>query len=171
MPSFVYNPGPDDPEVIRTHNRTFKAGESFDVDEKDPLFAKYQGHPQFQGEEAGNKVAETNRQQAELNASVRRELTEKRRETTDARTKAREALAKAEADERNIGLSERALGTLSPAEQRAMDQVSGGPQTDEDGNEIGTGDGISGGGVVGNTGTGSQLEPDNRAKAEGRAQR
>jgi hypothetical protein len=176
MPSFKYTPTGDEPEIIRTHNRTFKAGDVFEVDDKDPLLTKFRGHPQFsvEGEDAEGP-AEVNKQQAELNASARDDLASKRREIGDARRKAQQDLAKAEAEERNVGLSERALGDLSPAEIRAMDQVRGtsGAGVNEEGEPV-VQDGISGGGVVGRQGgqgTAGGLEPDNQAKAEGRPQR
>jgi hypothetical protein len=177
MPTFRYNPSPEEPEVIRTQNRTFQAGESFDLNDDDPLVRKFRGHPQFEERDA-ETTESVDRQQAELNAKARDNLEGKRREVTESRNKAREALARAEADERRIALSERAMGTLSPAEQRAMEQVrgvageEGDPVPGEPGYRgMGTAeDGTTGGGVVGRTGASGALEPDNRAKAENRPQ-
>src|SRR6478609_7297220 len=155
MPSFRYNPTADEPDVIRTQGRTFTKGEAFDLDDNDPLVRKFRGHPQF--EEKGAKAEEVNKQQAEANAK--------------AREKAQAALAKAEADERRIVLTERALGELSPAEQRAMEQVRG--VKGEDGPPVPgeqgyrQDDGVTGGGVTGTPGVGG---PNQQAKAENRPQ-
>jgi len=169
MPSFRYNPTADEPDVIRTQGRTFTKGEAFDLDDNDPLVRKFRGHPQF--EEKGAKAEEVNKQQAEANAKARDKVDSERKTVSEAREKAQAALAKAEADERRIVLTERALGELSPAEQRAMEQVRG--VKGEDGPPVPgeqgyrQDDGVTGGGVTGTPGVGG---PNQQAKAENRPQ-
>jgi hypothetical protein len=177
MPTFSYNPGPDDPEFIRTHNRTFKAGESFEVADDDPLCRKFRGHPQF-NEEGATPQEETNQEQAKLNADARTSIARNRREVGRRRSEAQAELARAEAEERRLTGSERALGELSPAEIRAMEQVQGETGSDNIEEDFastgGANDGTSGGGVVGRqsgAGTAGGLNPDNQAKSEDRPQR
>lgn len=161
MPSFTYNPPPGEPQVIRTLGRTITAGEAFEIADDDPLLTKFRGNPQFEGE--GGPEDDFAKQQAEANAKARDELQDKRKELTEARQEAAGKLAEVDAEERSLALSERALGTLSPAEQRAMEQlrgIGGGAEEDD----------VTGGGVVGRTGIGGPLEPDNQAKAEDRPQ-
>jgi hypothetical protein len=178
MPTFKYNPtSPDDPDIIRTHNRTFAKGETFELADDDPLARKLRGHPQFAEEGAEEQRGpQVDQRQAEINAQARDQIDRGRKETGEARQKAQEALAQAEADERRLAANERALGTLSPAEVRAMDQVRG--VRGEDGPPVPgepgyAGDNVSGGGQVPRQqgiGDAGGLNPDNQAKAEGRAQ-
>jgi hypothetical protein len=176
MPSFKYNPSPEEPDVIRTQNRTFTRGEAFDIEDNDPLLRKLRGHPMFEERGAKGSGPEVNRQQAEQNAKAVDRIEGERKTVGEARAKAQEALARAEADERRIQQNERAMNTLSPSEQRAMEQVRG--VRGEDGppvpGEPGYGqqagevrDDVSGGGVTGTPGIGG---PNQQAKAENRPQ-
>jgi hypothetical protein len=174
MPSFRYNPSADEPDVIRTQGRTFTKGEAFELGDDDPLVRKFRGHPQF--EEKGAKAEEVNKQQAEANAKVRDRIEGDRKKVGEARAKAQEALSKAEADERRLQANEKALSSLSPAEQRAMEQIKGvqGDDGEPVPGEPGYGrqagevrDDVSGGGVTGTPGVGG---PNQQAKAENRPQ-
>ena len=172
MPSFRYNPSPDEPDVIRTQGRTFTKGEAFDINDDDPLLRKFRGHPMFEEKGSKGSPEEANKEQAQQNAKAFDKIEGDKKKVTEARAKAQEALSKAEADERRIQQNERAMGTLSPAEQRAMEQVRG--VRGEDGppvpGEQGYGqsrDDVSGGGVTGTPGVGG---PNQQAKAENRPQ-
>jgi hypothetical protein len=178
MPTFRYNPGPDEPEVIRTQGRTVKAGEPFELPDDDPMVRKFRGHPQFQERGAEDDRESFDQQQAQLNADARDQLADNRKKVGEARSRAQQELAKAEADERRLALSERAMGSLSPAEIRAMEQVRGvageepPPVPGEPGYQAQStrGDGVTGGGRVERQGAGGAIEPDNQAKSENAAQ-
>ena len=171
MPSFRYNPSPDEPDVIRTLGRTFTKGEAFDIDDNDPLMRKFRGHPMFEEKGGKGSPEEANKQQAQQNAKAIDKIEGDKKKVGEARAKAQEALAKAEADERRIEMNERAMGTLSPSEQRAMEQVRG--TRGEDGPPVpgepgyGQRDDVTGGGVTGTPGVGG---PNQQAKAENRPQ-
>lgn len=126
MPSFTYNPGPDDPEVIRTLGHTFTEGESVEFPDDHPNVAKLRGNRFFseagQGNEQGPAFDE---RQAQANLAAEKKIDGRTKEAREARQKAAQAAAEAERLERQADSSRRSLGSLSPAELRAMEQQRG----------------------------------------------
>lgn len=124
MPSFTYNPGPDDPEVIRTLGHTFTAGESVEFPDDHPNVHKLRGNRFFSEEGQGNEQGPAfDERQAKANLAAVKKIDGRSKEARDARQKAAEAAATAERLERQEQSSRRALGNLSPSERAAMDRA------------------------------------------------
>lgn len=124
--SFTYNPGPGDPEIIRTLNHTFVAGEAVEFPEDHPNVAKLRGNRFFSEEGRGEEKAPAfDERQAKTNISAEKKIDGRTREAREARQKAEEAVRDAEARERSLDMSRRSMGSLSDAERRAMDQIRG----------------------------------------------
>lgn len=126
MPSFIYNPGPDEPEIIRTLGHTFTAGEPVELPDDHPAVQKLRGNRFFSEEGQGEEKAPAfDERQAKANIAAEKKIDGRTKEAREARAKAEEAVRDAEARERSLDASRRSMGSLSDAERRAMDQVRG----------------------------------------------
>lgn len=123
MPSFTYNPGPGDPEVIRTLGRTFIAGEPVDIeDENDPVARKLAGHPHFQRDGQDRPSTEPDENTVRAEADLEQKIDGRTKAAREAKQRALEAHAEAEAAQLDADNLARARVGRTAAEQRALDR-------------------------------------------------